>query len=310
MLHISLRQIRIFDSVARYQSHTRAAEKMHMTQPAVSMQMKQLEQNLGISLFERHGKSLNLSSAGQDLRTYSKKVIHSFNNMLEFVDKIKGCESGHLVISVATTANHFTTRILSAFAKKHPDITISLDVTNRQKILQQLENYEPDLVIMGEPPKGLGLQSERFMPNPLVIIAPPDHPFAQRKNLKIKDLKNEKFVVREKGSGTREAIERHFDNSGVCCASTLEMSSNEAIKHSVSAGFGLGIVSLHTIELELNNKLLVTLDVEDFPLQRFWHLVTRTGKNMSPVAEAFRTFLLEEVQHYIVEHTQEPARIN
>jgi DNA-binding transcriptional LysR family regulator len=301
MPHISLRQIRIFDSVARYQSHTRAAEKMHMTQPAVSMQMKQLEENLGISLFERQGKSLSLSSAGKELRIYSDQVIQSFDNMLEHVESIKGCESGHLVVSVASTANHFTTRILSAFAKKYPDITISLDVTNRQKILQQLENYEPDLVIMGEPPKGLGLQSEQFMPNPLVIVAPPDHSFAQQKNLKVSDLENEKFVVREQGSGTREAIERHFHNAGVDCATTLEMSSNEAIKHSVSAGFGLGIVSLHTIELELKNNLLVILDVEGFPLQRFWHLVTRSGKSMSPVTKAFRCFLLDEVKHYVID---------
>ena len=296
-----LRQIRIFDSVARYQSHTRAAEKMHMTQPAVSMQMKQLEKNLGISLFERHGKSLKLSSAGQDLSVYSKKVLQSFNNMLEYVDKTKDCKSGHLVISVASTANHFTIRILSAFSKKFPDVTISLDVTNRQKILQQLENYEPDLVIMGEPPKGLRLKSERFMANPLVIIAPPNHPLINhKKKLTVKDLENEKFVVREKGSGTREAIERHFKESGFYCDTKLEMSSNEAIKHAVSAGFGLGIVSLHTIELELTNKHLITLDIEGFPLMRSWNLVTRKGKEMSPVAEAFRKLLLEDPEQYLV----------
>ena len=300
MPHITLRQIRIFDTVARFQSHTRAAEKLHMTQPAVSMQMKQLEENLGIEIFERHGKSLNLSTAGQELREYSKEILQSYSNMLEFVEKIKGCESGHLVISVATTANHFTTRILSAFSKKFPDVTISLDVTNRKKILEQLENYEPDLVIMGEPPKGFGLKSERFMPNPLVIIAQPDHPLKDQKGIKITDLENEKFVVREQGSGTREAIERNFLESGIVCDTTLEMSSNEAIKHSVSAGFGLGIVSLHTIELELNNNLLIMLDVEGFPLQRHWHLVTRKGKAMSPVAEAFRSFVLEEAQNFVM----------
>ena len=270
-----------------------------MTQPAVSMQMKQLEKNLDIILFERHGKSLSLSAAGEQLREYSKEIIQGYNNMLDFVEKAKGCETGHLVISVATTANHFTTRILAAFSKKYPKVTISLDVTNRKNILQQLENYEPDLVIMGEPPKGLGLKSERFMPNPLVIIATPDHPLKNKKKLKIKDLENEKFVVREKGSGTREAIERHFAESGLVCDTTLEMSSNEAIKHAVSAGFGLGIVSMHTVELELLNKHLITLDVAGFPLKRYWHLVTRKGKAMSPVAEAFREFVLEEADKYV-----------
>jgi len=301
MPHISMRQIRIFDAVARYQSHTLAAEKLHMTQPAVSMQMKQLEKNLEISLFEKHGKSLTLSNSGEKLRKYCDEIILSYTNMLDFIEKIKGFETGHLVISVASTANHFATRILSTFSKKFPEVTITLDVTNRQNIIQQLENYEPDLVIMGEPPKGLRLKSERFMANPLVIIAPPDHPFINhKKKLTVKDLEHEKFVVREKGSGTREAIERHFKESGFYCNTKLEMSSNEAIKHAVSAGFGLGIVSLHTIELELTNKHLVTLDIEGFPLMRSWNLVTRQGKEMSPVAEAFRELLLEDPEQYLI----------
>lgn len=298
MPHVTLRQIRIFDCVSRYQSHTRAAEKLHMTQPAVSMQMKQLEKNLGIELFERHGKSLALSTVGQELREYSSQIINSFDNFLEFAEKVKGHETGHLTISVATTANHFSTRILSAFSKKYPEVTISLDVTNRQKILQQLENYEPDLVIMGEPPKGHGLQSEQFMPNPLVIIAPPDHPLAGKKNISITALNTEKFVVRENGSGTREAIERIFREKNIDCNTTLEMNSNEAIKHSVAAGFGLGVVSKHTLELELMNGNLVLLDVVGFPLQRHWHVVTRSGKAMSPVALNFRNFLLKEAENY------------
>ncbi len=300
MPHISLRQIRIFDSVARYKSHTRAAEKLYMTQPAVSMQMKQLEENLGIELFERQGRSLSLSHSGRKLREYSNHIINAFDSMIDFADKVKGCHTGHLTISVATTANHFTTRILSAFSEKYPDITISLDVTNRQSILRQLDNFEPDMVIMGEPPKGHGLLSEQFMANPLVIIAPPNHPLlTSKKPLTIKHLDGEKFVVREKGSGTRECIERHFKQSGICCATTLEMTSNEAIKHAVSAGFGLGIVSLHTIELELKNRHLSILDVAGFPLERHWHLVTRQGKAISPVAEAFRNFLLEKAEQYV-----------
>lgn len=299
MPHITLRQIRIFDSVARYQSHTRAAEKLHMTQPAVSMQMKKLEENMGIDLFERHGRSVNLSNAGERLRKYSTQIIQSYDKMLAFTDRIKGNETGHLTVSVATTANHFSTRILSAFSKKYPDVTISLDVTNRQLILQQLDNYEPDLVIMGEPPKGRGLKSEQFMTNPLVIIAPPNHFLAKKKGMSIRDLDNQKFVVREKGSGTREAVERVFQNSGVGCQPTMEMSSNEAIKHSVAAGFGLGVVSLHTLELEISNGHLIILDVKGFPLERHWHVVTREGKAVSPVALSFKNFLLKEAHKYI-----------
>jgi len=298
MPHISMHQIRIFDSVARYQSHTQAAEKLHMTQPAVSMQMKKLEENIGVELFERRGRSIMLSKAGKELREYCTKIIYSYNNMLAFSEQVKGHEIGHLTISVATTANQFSTRILSAFSKKYPDVTISLDVTNRQRILQQLDNYEPDLVIMGEPPKGHGLISEQFMPNPLVIIAPPDHPFAKKKGLDITDIDNQKFVVREEGSGTRETIERIFKNAGITYNTTMEMSSNEAIKHSVAAGFGLGVVSLHTLELELNNAHLVVLDVKGFPLERHWHVVTREGKAISPVALSFKKFLLKEANQY------------
>ena len=299
MPHLSLRQIQIFDFVAHYENHTRAAEKLHMTQPAVSMQIKQMEKLLGIDLFERHGKSLNLTSSGKLLRKYSHDIIQSYNNMLDFVSEVKGCQQGHLTISVASTANYFASRMISAFSRLHPEVTISMDVTNRKKILQQLKCYEPDLVIMGEPPEGLNLASEQLMPNPLVIIAPFNHPLKDQKNILLEDLKAEKFVMREKGSGTRKTIEKHFANTGLCCNTTLEMSSNEAIKHAVSAQFGLGIVSLHTIELELSNQHLVILDVENFPLQRHWHLVVHKRKAVSPVSKAFKYFLREQATHYM-----------
>lgn len=298
-MHISMRQIRIFDAVSRYESHTRAAEKLHMTQPAVSMQMKQLERALDISLFEKHGKLLVLSAAGLALREYCQDIIQSYNNMLDHVEKFKGCQQGHLTIAVTSPANYFATRILSAFSRQFPDVTISLDVTNRQRILLQLDNYEPDVVIMGEPPKGRGLKSERLMPNPLMLIAPPDHPLKDKKNLTIQDLQDEEFVLREKGSGTRETIERHFAQCGVHCETKLEMSNNEAIKHAVSAGFGLGIVSLHTIRLELQDSLLIALNVEGFPLQRYWHVVTRSGKAISPIGEAFKGYLLDNAAYYV-----------
>jgi len=302
MPNVTFRQLRIFDMVARYQSHTRAAEKLHMTQPAVSMQMKQLEDSLDISLFERQGKSISLTREGRAMRQYSSNIIQSYESMLEYVDEIKGCRQGQLAISVTTTANYFTSRILAAFSKQFPQINISLDVTNRQKILAQLEHNEPNLVIMGEPPKGHELMSEKFMVNPLVIIAPADHPLVDRKQLDLDTVLKEKFVVREPGSGTREAIERHFRKFNKSCTSGLEMSSNEAIKHAVAAGFGLGVVSKHTIDLEIANNYLKILDVKEFPIERHWHLVSRQGKPMSPIATAFREFLLQQ--------TSKPDRLN
>lgn len=299
MLKISLKQMRIFDAVARYENHTRAAEQLHMTQPAVSMQMKQMESSLNINLFERRGKSIALTREAHELRQYTSDIMQSCRRMEDHLEQLKGGQQGHLVISVTTTANHFTTRILSEFSKLYPQVQISLDVTNRQKILTQLDNYEPDQVIMGEPPKDLDLDSETFMENPLVVIAPSDHSLCAKNKVSISEVMQEKFVSRERGSGTREAIERHFKKSGLECTSGLEMSSNEAIKHAVAAGFGLGIVSLHTIALELQNDYLKVLDVEGFPILRHWYLVMRKRKIMSPVAQIFRKFLLDEAKKFV-----------
>ncbi len=299
MHRITLRQVHIFETVARYQSHTKAAAILHMTQPAVSMQMKQLESSLGIKLIERHGKSITLTREAESLRKYTSDIIQSYRALESYVDDIKGCEGGHLIISATTTANHFTSRILSAFSRLHPNVNLSLDVTNRKTILTQLELNQPDQVIMGEPPEELELDSEIINDNPLVIIAPADHPLRKEKNIPLEKIFAEKFVSREPGSGTRKAIERHLKKHNVGCESGLEMTSNEALKHAVAAGFGLGIVSGHTIDLELKSNYLCTLDVETFPILRHWHLVTRKGKPMSHIAAAFREFLLKECKKLI-----------
>lgn len=299
MPQLTLKQIQIFDTVVRYQSHTQAATELHMTQPAVSMQMKQMESLLDVQLFERHGKSITLTKDAEALRKYSADILHSYRAMMDQVNMLKGSEQGTLIVSVTSTASYFATRILAAFSKMHPDIKISLDVTNRSNILTQLERNEPDQVIMGEPPEGLDVSSEIFLDNHLVIIAPPDHCLCQESNISLKRVMQEKFVVREQGSGTRAAIERHLEGFKTDCISSLEMTSNEAIKHAVAAGFGLGVVSKHTIPMELKNNYIKILDVEGFPVERHWHLVTRKGKAMSPVAQSFREFLLREAQNFV-----------
>lgn len=299
-MHLTLRQIRIFETVAQYESYTRAAEILHMTQPAVSMQIKQIEEDIGIELFERRGKRMCLSTVGKDLLQYTSRVLQSYNDMMVALDDIKEVHGGHLVVSVATTANYFVTQLLAEFSRQHDGINITLDVTNRNRLLEQLENYEPDLVIMGEPPKGYNLQSERLMDNPLVMIACPLHEFVGQ-HKKLKDVLGERFIMREKGSGTRGAIERHLAQYKAVCSSTLEMRSNETIKHAVEAGLGLGIVSLHTIQPELDAGRLVVLDVEHFPIHRHWHIVIRKGKRLSPVARAFREFVMNEAPRLVVQ---------
>ena len=296
----SLSQIRIFEVVAQCESYTRAAEKLYMTQPAVSMQIKQMEDESGLALFERQGKKMCLTLIGKEVLHYASRVLQAHNDMLGAMEELKGVKGGHLVVSVATTANYFVTQLLAEFSRQQQDINITLDVTNRHTLLDQLENHEPDMVIMGEPPKGHGLQSERLMENPLVVIAAPNHPLVGvERQLLLSDVLAERFIVREKGSGTRSAIERHLHKHNASCKNTLEMRSNETIKHAVEAGLGLGIVSLHTIQPELDSGRLVMLLVENFPILRHWHVVMRKGKRLSPIAREFKCFVMSEAPRFV-----------
>ncbi len=297
----SLSQIRVFEAVARYESYTRAAEKLFMTQPAVSMQIKQLEEDSGLALFERQGKNMCLTPIGKEVQYYANRVLQAHNDMLEAMKELKGFKGGHLIVSVATTANYFVTKLLAEFSRQHGEINVTLDVTNRHQLLEQLENHEPDMVIMGEPPKGHGLQSEHIMENPLVVIAAPNHPFTKTENiLPLDEVMAKRFIMREKGSGTRSAIERHVQKHGTTCKNTLEMRSNETIKHAVEAGLGLGIVSLHTIQPELKEGRLAILAVEHFPICRHWHIVMRKGKRLSPIAQEFKQFLMQEAPKVVM----------
>ncbi len=293
-MNVTIRQLRVFDAVVRHLSYTRAAQELHLSQPAVSMQIKQLEENVGMPLFEQMGKKIYLTEAGIEFYTYSHNIALQLDEAAAVMEDMKGIHRGKLAVSVASTANYFATRLLANFAKQHEGITISLDVTNRKSLLNQLDQNETDLVIMGRPPLEMDLVTEAFMDNPLVIIAPPDHPLASEKEIPFKRIQQETFVVREQGSGTRIAMERFFAEKGAHLTTGMEMTSNEAIKQAVEAGLGLGIVSIHTLELELETNRLKVLDVELFPIMRHWYIVFRKGKRLSPVAQAFRRFVLEE----------------
>ncbi len=298
-LNITFRQLKVFESAARHLSYTRAAEELHLSQPGVSMQIKQLEDMVDLPLFEQIGKKMHLTSAGREVYAYSMSIGHMLDEAEVVLDELKGLRSGRLSISVATTASHFATRLLAAFSQRYKDVTISLDITNRASLREQLEANRPDLVIMGQPPEGVEVDAEAFMENPLVMIAPPDHPLASEKQIELARFEDEQFVVRETGSGTRGAIERFFTEHQVSFHTGIEMSSNEAIKQAVEAGLGLGIVSIHTLELELETRRLQLLEVKDFPIQRHWYVIQRKGKRLSPVAQAFKTFVLEHAKEFI-----------
>lgn len=293
-MNITFRQLQVFDAVARNASYTRAAEELHLSQPAVSMQVKLLEDQVGLPLFEQLGKKIYLTEAGREMHHYSRAIAQQLQEAERVLAELKGMKRGRLSIAVASTANYFATRLLATFSQRYADVTISLDVTNREGLLRHLDDNDDDLVIMGRPPQGLDLVAEPFMTNPLVIIAAPNHPLAHEQQIPMARIQHETFVVRERGSGTRNAMEQFFTDKGIEISTGMEMNSNEAIKQAVEAGLGLGIVSIHTLELELELKRLVVLNVEAFPILRHWYLVHRQGKRLSPVAQIFRSFVLNE----------------
>lgn len=300
-MHLTLRQLKVFEAVARHLNYTRAAEALHLTQPAVSMQVKQLEESLGVALFEQLGKRVHLTETGQEVLAYARSVNQQLDELESVLNRIKGLSGGRLRISVATTANYFIPTLLGRFSRRYPDVTVSLDVTNRETLLRQLNENTVDLVIMGQPPAEADVEAEPFLDNPLVVVAPPEHPLAGKKRIPLKRLQEEIFLVRESGSGTRIAMERFFSERSMKLRTGMEVGSNEAIKQSVQAGLGLGLLSRATIEQELTLKRLVVLDIEDFPIMRHWFVVHRQGKRLSAAADAFKRFVLAEAKRLVAQ---------
>ncbi len=293
-MNFTFRQLKLFESVARNSSFTRASEELYLTQPAVSTQIKQLEDEVGTPLFERLGKKIFLTEAGREMYEFSRSIAKKFDDVSTVLDEMKGVKRGHLNIAVTSTAEYFAPYLLAAFCKQHSGITVNLDVINREALLRQLADNIPDMVIMGSPQGGGDLEANSFMSNPLVVIAPPNHPLSGSGRIPLQTLIKESFIVREKGSGTRNAIQKFLEQRGLTMTTTMEMSRNEAIKHAVMAGLGLGIVSIHTLEMELALKRLVVLNVEGFPILKDWYIVHRSGKRFSAAAQAFKEFVLHE----------------
>lgn len=303
-MHITIRQLQIIEAIVQTHSYSLAAERLYMTQPAISMQMKQLEHNIGVKLFERQGKRIVLSSAANDIYPQIQRLITGYDALIQDIKDAKDLHKGRIKVSATTTANHLITQMIAQFAKTHKDITVALKITNRGDLIQQLQNFEPDIVLMGEPPEKLDLLSERLIPNSLVAIAAPEHHLAEKKHIPLSQLAHEDVILREPGSGTRGAIERHFRDKNIEINSSLELGSTEAIKHAVSAGLGIGVVSLHSILLELEANKLVILDVVDFPINTYWHIVKRKGKHLHPAAKEFEDFIVKEAVSYMDNYKQ------
>jgi LysR family transcriptional regulator, low CO2-responsive transcriptional regulator len=299
MLHVTFRQLRVFEAVARNLSYSRAAEELFLTQPAVSMQIKQLEESAGLPMFEQLGKKIFLTEAGREMFHYARVIANQLAEAEAVLTELKGLRRGKLNISVVSTANYFAPQLLAVFCRRFDNVTLSLNVVNRETLLAQLKDNEMDMAIMGQPPEGQDIDATPFMENPLVVIASPDHPLANARGIAPALLAGETFIVREPGSGTRGAMERFFQQHGMTLNTGMEMSTTEAIKQAVQAGMGLAVVSRHTIALELETRRLAILDVESFPILRHWHVAHRKGKRLSAVAQAFKDFLLGEAEQLL-----------
>lgn len=294
MKHVTLRQFKVFEAVARHLSFSRAAEELHLTQPAVSMQVKQLEEQAGLPLTEMVGKKVFLTEAGEEIARHARRIAQQLREAAEALDAIKGVRGGRLSIGVISTAKYFAPRLLAEFRRRHPGIALDLRVNNRETVVRQLADNEIDLAIMGQPPQEFTTIAEAFADHPLVIVAAPDHPLATETKVTPAQLAGESFLIREPGSGTRATMERYFADAGIAPAQVLEMVGNETIKQAVMAGLGLAFISAHSVSLECEVGRLVRLPVAGTPVIRRWFVVHRADKELLPVAETFRIFLLAE----------------
>jgi DNA-binding transcriptional LysR family regulator len=294
MKNVTLRQLRVFEAVARHLNYSRAAQQLHLSQPAVSMQMKQLEDSAGMPLFEQVGKKIFLTEAGGEMQHYAHSVTQQLKEAAEALAELRDASRGRLQLTIISTAKYFAPKFIAKFCRLHPGVTLKLDVCNRATLLERLARNETDLVIMGHPPQGLDLTLQPFALNPHVIIAAPDHPLARAHRIALKRIASETFLLRELGSGTRLLMERVFADRGLAINASMEIGSDETIKQAVMAGMGIGFLSSHTVQLELKARRLVVLDVVGFPIVRNWYIVHRTDKRLSPVARAFKAFLLSE----------------
>ena len=286
-MRFSLRQLHIFESVARHLSYTRAAEELHLTQPAVFAHVKQLEDSVGLQLIERIGKQLFLTTAGHEVLVTSRETVSAIERLEMRLSDMQGLKSGRLRVAMVTTAKYLIPRLLGEFCLKYPGIEASLTVTNREKLLGRLANNEDDLVILGTPPEGVDVIATSIADNPLVVVATKQHDLVGKKRIPLARIVQEPFILRESGSGTRLAAESFFASKGLSLKVRMELGSNEAIKQAIASGLGVSVMSQYALTLEGSDGLLQPLDVVGFPLRRQWYAAYLSGKHLSVVANAF-----------------------
>ncbi len=297
MIQATLHQLKVFKATARQGSFTKAAEELAITQPTVSTQVKQLSKAVGLPLFEQIGKRLYLTDAGTELLATCQEIFEKLDNFEMKVADLKGAKQGRLNLGIITTAKYFIPRLLGSFCQQYPDIDISLEVTNHKKLQERMINNQDDLYVLSQPPEEIDLCTHPFLENPLVVIARVDHPLAGKTNIPIQRLKDETFIMRESGSGTRQALQKLFSQYGISPRVRLELGSNEAIKQAIAGGLGISVLSKHTLVSPFALRELTILDVQHFPIQRYWYVAYLRGKQLSVIAQTFREYLLGECQN-------------
>lgn len=310
MKNATFRQLRVFTEVAKHLSFSQAAQALHLTPPAVTMQVKELEADLGMPLFERKGRQVALTTVGEYMLVYARKILSVLKDAEDAAARLKRVEVGSLTIGMVSTAKYFLPRLLAEFRQEHPGVEVKLAVGNREQLIKMLHGNEVDIAIMGRPPQELATRAEPFAAHPHVFVAPVGHPLLRDAPTSVAALGPYGFILRESGSGTRAAMEKFFLNAHFKPVVEMEMASNETIKQAVMAGMGLSFLSLHTLGLELDNRLIAVLEVEGGPVVRAWNVVHTLSKLLSPSAEAFRYFILERGESFLAEHFGRHVQLN
>lgn len=299
-MNITFRQLRVFVEVARHSSVQRAAENLHLTPQAISMQLREVESQLGLVLFDREGRRLSLSTAGEQFLLYARNLLAMLKEAQDAMSRFKRVESGLLTIGMVSPAKYFLPQLLARFRQEHPGIDVQLRLGNREQLVEMMKANEVDMSVMGRAPRDWNNRAEPFAIHPQVLVTAPDHPFASLAHVPVAALARETFIVREPGSGTRAALDEYL-RAHHLRPQLMEIPSDEAIKQSVMAGLGISLVSRHAIELELRSGLIAAPAADGLPMLRRWHLITGSAKNLSPAAEAFRYFMFERGRSFLAE---------
>ena len=289
--HVTLRQLQVFEAIYRLGSFTRAAEELFLTQPTLSMQIRKLTDAVGVPLLEHVGRNVQPTEAGDQVYQSCRSIFDTLVNLDTEIANLKGLKKGRLRMSVVSTAKYLAPELLGEFNRDYPGIELSLTVSNRDTVIERMMSNEDDLYIMGQAPEGmLEVETYRFSPNPLMMMAPREHPLVGKKNIALEEIADEPFIMREPGSGIRDTTLKLFNEIGKEPKVRMELSNSEAIKHSVASGLGLSILSLHTMALEGVDGPIAILDIEGFPILRNWFIVHPKGKELSLVAKTFLDF--------------------